>query len=292
MIIKTPKLTRKIIFLRKNGFKLYESDKFEKKKNIFPNILYKSSKTLEQKEQNDEDSNKIQKIKNLREFKKKLFLDNILSIEKNYFIEDYILQKESKLLKNKNPYNKYQLRKKIFSEKKIDTCRTSYFNKEARDNNNINKIPIMMKNKQISKEYKNKYKEIFSIKEYNSKNIKIKTISDYLNNIIFIKLNIIYKYNFNILLLSFIIIFCPIYLCKENKIKFLNLNSEITLIVKGTGEKNILSNSLDDSFQLPDKIYINNELQVHIDKTYNFSYEENKIDQEYKAKFKDAENIL
>ncbi len=145
MIIKTPKLTRKIIFLRKNGFKLYESDKFEKKKNIFPNILYKSSKTLEQKEQNDEDSNKIQKIKNLREFKKKLFLDNILSTEKNYFIEDYILQKESKLLKNKNPYNKYQLRKKIFSEKKIDTCRTSYFNKEARDNNNINKIPIMMK---------------------------------------------------------------------------------------------------------------------------------------------------
>ena len=73
MIIKTPKLTRKIIFLRKNGFKLYESDKFEKKKNIFPNILYKSSKTLEQKEQNDEENNKIQKAKNLKNLRRNYF---------------------------------------------------------------------------------------------------------------------------------------------------------------------------------------------------------------------------
>ena len=147
MIIETPKVTRNIIFIRKNGLRLYEFNKEEKKKNIInnlPNISIinkgknEAAKTI--------DINKGSKTKNIIDKKKNLFLNNILSSEKDYFLKDYIRQKEVKLIKDKNK-NKYQQRKTFFSEKKIDNCRTSYFNKEVSnyEYNNNKRISILVK---------------------------------------------------------------------------------------------------------------------------------------------------
>ena len=148
MIIQTPKLTRNIIFVRKNGLSLCELNKEESKKNkrnTLPNI------TIENKDKNEIsktiDTNKSSKTKNIMDKKKNLFLNKILSTEKNYFLKDYIRQKEVKIIKDKNIVNKFQARKTFFSEKKIDNCRTSYFNKEINNYNaiNNNKITIMIK---------------------------------------------------------------------------------------------------------------------------------------------------
>ena len=147
MIIETPKLTRNIIFVRKNGLSLCELNKEETKKNkinILPNI------SLESKEKSEFsksiETNKGSQGKNLMDKKKNLFLNNVLSTEKNYFLKDYIRQKEIKIIKEKNK-NKYQARKTFFSEKKIDNCRTSYFNKEINNYNtaNNNRVTLMIK---------------------------------------------------------------------------------------------------------------------------------------------------
>ena len=89
--------------------------------------------------------------------------------------------------------------------------------------------------------------------------------------------NNIFKYNFNILLLSFIIILFGKNLSKEKEIRFLNLISQITITIKGTGEQNILSDYLDNSVNLPDQIYINNISQNIINIKYNLIDEENDI---------------
>ena len=147
MIIETPKLTRNIIFVRKNGLSLCELNKEETKKNkinVLPNI------SLESKEKSEFsksiETNKGSQGKNLMDKKKNLFLNNVLSTEKNYFLKDYIRQKEIKIIKDKNK-NKYQARKTFFSEKKIDNCRTSYFNKEINNYNtaNNNRVALMIK---------------------------------------------------------------------------------------------------------------------------------------------------
>ena len=147
MIIETPKITRNIIFVRKNGLSLCELNKEETKKNkinILPNI------SLESKEKSEFsrsiEINKGSQGKNLMDKKKNLFLNNVLSTEKNYFLKDYIRQKEIKIIKEKNK-NKHQARKTFFSEKKIDNCRTSYFNKEINNYNtaNNNRVTLMIK---------------------------------------------------------------------------------------------------------------------------------------------------
>ena len=84
-------------------------------------------------------------MKKLKEKKKKLFLNNILSTEKNYFLKDYMKRKEVELI-NSKINDRYQARKTFFSENKIDNCRTSYFSKDIRESNiNNKKIPIIIK---------------------------------------------------------------------------------------------------------------------------------------------------
>ena len=158
MIIETPKLKRNIIILRKNGIRLVELNKNDNKKNNkkIPNLVTLNNKT------------KISKIVDINK-KKKLFLENIISTEKKYFLEDYIRKKEMKMINDKNK-NANNLRKIFFSEEKIDTCRTSYFNKDIINyNNKKDKVSIMIKDIEsnlilMKKNRNEKYKEYLNKK--------------------------------------------------------------------------------------------------------------------------------
>ena len=145
MFIETKNKTRNILILRKNGLRLYELNKDEPKKiknENLPNILRIFNENKKYKTMN---ISKTPKIKEIKEKKKKLFLDNILSTEKNYFLKDYIRKKDIELLQDKNKRNNIY-RKMFFSEEKIDDCRTSYFNKDISNHNNKKeKVPLMVK---------------------------------------------------------------------------------------------------------------------------------------------------
>ena len=170
MLIETKEKTRNILILRKNGLRLYELNKDRPIKindDNFPNIIpilngNKISKTM--------DINKSPTIKYIKERKKKLFLNNVISTEKNYFLKDYIRKKETELLQNKNK-DKNKFKKIFFSDEKIDDCRTTYFSKDI-DNHSIKKekIPIMIKDidtnlllfkKSKNKKYKHYLKKKF-----------------------------------------------------------------------------------------------------------------------------------
>ena len=142
MLIETPKKSRNILILSKNGIRLCELNKEEPKKinnDNLPSIIGKINRNKIYKTM---DINKDSKIK---EWKKKLFLNNILSTEKNYFLKDYIRKKETELIQDKNK-DVNKLKKIFFNEEKIDDCRTSYFNKDVYNyNNKKEKIPIMVK---------------------------------------------------------------------------------------------------------------------------------------------------
>jgi len=142
MLIETPKKSRNILILSKNGIRLCELNKEEPKKinnDNLPSIIGMINRNKIYKTM---DINKNSKIK---EWKKKLFLNNILSTEKNYFLKDYIRKKETELIQDKNK-DVNKLKKIFFNEEKIDDCRTSYFNKDVYNyNNKKEKIPIMVK---------------------------------------------------------------------------------------------------------------------------------------------------
>ena len=142
MLIETPKKSRNILILSKNGIRLCELNKEEPKKinnDNLPSIIGKINRNKIYKTM---DINKDSKIK---DWKKKLFLNNILSTEKNYFLKDYIRKKETELIQDKNK-DVNKLKKIFFNEEKIDDCRTSYFNKDVYNyNNKKEKIPIMVK---------------------------------------------------------------------------------------------------------------------------------------------------
>ena len=142
MLIETPKKSRNILILSKNGIRLCELNKEEPKKinnDNLPSIIGMINRNKIYKTM---DINKDSKIK---EWKKKLFLNNILSTEKNYFLKDYIRKKETELIQDKNK-DVNKLKKIFFNEEKIDESRTSYFNKDVYNyNNKKEKIPIMVK---------------------------------------------------------------------------------------------------------------------------------------------------
>ena len=203
MIIETPKYTRNILILRKNGIRLYEMDKEEPKK-INRDILPYLTITNQSKNEMSKtmDTNNSQNDKNLKEKKKNLFLNNILTTEKDYFLEDYIRQKEVKLIKYKNK-DFYKGRKTFFSENKIDNCRTSYFNKEISnyENKNNKKIPIMIKdieanlilmkkkrNEKYNNYLKNKLRlDLYGNKHYTDFNEKLGVKNIYIKTDIFFK---------------------------------------------------------------------------------------------------------
>ena len=92
-----------------------------------------------------------------------------------------------------------------------------------------------------------------------------------------IKTNYINKKYENIyFIIVFIISSFSIYLSYENKYidKELDLNNEITITIKGTGEQYIVSNS---SRIIPSEIYVNGEKQSAAGRTVNLVEEENII---------------
>ena len=143
MLIETKNKIRNILILRKNGLRLYELKKDEpkiiKNENL-PNIVRMINENNKYKTMNMSKT-----AKDIKEKKKKLFLNDILSTEKNYFLKDYIRKKDIELLQDKTKSNNLY-RKMFFSEEKIDDCRTSYFNKDIYNHNNKKeKIPLMVK---------------------------------------------------------------------------------------------------------------------------------------------------
>ena len=147
MIIESKNITKNIIFLRKNGFRLYELDVEKPKKYIKKNLPYLTILAKDRKEISKTlDVNKSSKKEKLfKEKRKNLFLNNIISTEKNYFLKDYMKRKEVEIINNKIN-DRYQARKTFFSEKRVDNCRTCYFSKDITDNNiRTKKVPIVIK---------------------------------------------------------------------------------------------------------------------------------------------------
>lgn len=203
MIIKTPKNTRNYLLLRKGGIRLFNS--YKRNKTLLSNFQNKKSTIstyncsnkrsnldldikeitkINKKNKKDKnilnaytnDSNTSKKkfniskyIPKLSEYKKHLFLNNIVSSEKNYLLEDYMKHKEIELFKNRNIRTVYDARKSFFNDNKINDNRTSYFYKEQLFDE-TKKFPLMIKDIQSNfillknKKYK-KYKEYYLLSQ-------------------------------------------------------------------------------------------------------------------------------
>ena len=187
MIIKSPKYTRNFLLLKKGGFKLFQSNKSQKN-NLSPNykttISYKEGRTNIYNDKEEKNKNILntfsytsksmhhnspKNLPKLNEYKKRLFLKNIISSEKKFILEDYMKHKEIDLIKNHNIKTVHEARKTFFSERKINDNRTSYFYKEELFDKN-NKFPLMIKDIQsnyilLKNKRNKKYKEYFIFKQ-------------------------------------------------------------------------------------------------------------------------------
>lgn len=158
MIITTPKITRKYLFLKKGGYKICDLDLLLNEKTKFPfKSLVMSRNTLKDKKLNDKIQNqkqyltsttfiksKVSKNSSIENYKKKLFRKNILSSEKNYLLEDYMRKKELDLFNFHNKAKVSDIRKTFFSEEKADEDRYSYIKRDKFFNRN-NKFTLMVK---------------------------------------------------------------------------------------------------------------------------------------------------
>ena len=163
MLIKTPKFTRNYLFLKKDGYKLFDLNEKINERSPFQSMAITQSTTNEMKinDNNNSNSNNIQKYKKsltsislnknniikypkLENYKKKLFRNNVLSSEKNYLLEDYMRKKELDLIKFRNKKTIYDARKTFFSEEKIDNNRYSYMNRDQLFDRK-NKFTLMIK---------------------------------------------------------------------------------------------------------------------------------------------------
>ena len=187
MIIKTPKFTINYTLLKKNGLKLFESNTINnsnsylgEKITMSCNLSKEGGSISSDKKGNNKNIlntfSYISKSKtsskyfpNINEFKKRLFLKNIISPDKRFILEDYMKHKEIDLIKNPNIKTIYDARKTFFSEKKINDNRTSYFYKEELFDKK-NKYPLMIKDIQsnyilLKNKRNKKYKDYFLLKK-------------------------------------------------------------------------------------------------------------------------------
>ena len=210
MIIKTPKYTRNYLLLKKGGLRLFNSfTKYNNNSSNFKNkkMTISINNTSKERPYINTDIEKIKKINkkdknflntfttnsqnkfniskyvpNLKEYKKHLFLKNILMSEKNYLLEDYIKNKEISLLKNRNIKTMNDVRKTFFTDDKINDNRTSYFYKECLFDDK-DKFPLMIKDINSNfilwknQRYK-KYKDYLLLKKFESEKNYFKDFND------------------------------------------------------------------------------------------------------------------
>ena len=190
MFIQSPNFNRNYLLIKKDVLQL--SDLQSKQYNLLPitpnpklalstNFFSKNNQITEAEKENNRFSKNrsnydthtnstLQTIiskycPNLKEYKKRLYLKNVLSSEKNYLLEDYMKKKELKLINDKNKKTIYEARKIFFNDDKIDDNRTSFYYKEKSfDKSNkynlmvkdiqSNYILLKNKNRKKNKEYK------------------------------------------------------------------------------------------------------------------------------------------
>jgi hypothetical protein len=224
MIIQTSKFKRNYLLTSKNGFKLYElnskkinnhqnPNKSAQKLTISTQWISKSNQIIDVDKEDSKipqktnsnysnyltyanstmKSNMSKLLPKIKEYKKRFYLHNVLSTEKNYLLEDYMKKKELKLMHNKNIKTIYDAKKTFFNEDKIDDDRTSFYCKE-KSFDKTNKYHLMIKDIQsnfvlLKNKNKNKYKQYHllnkiinekqNFKDFNEKfgmrNIYIKT---------------------------------------------------------------------------------------------------------------------
>ena len=171
MLINSQKSTKNFLLLKKGGLRLFNTCKRNTKLNSKSRIkkiaksVYNPSKRRpiidtdveEIKKDNKKNeiinsfSNKSMNIFNLKkympkinEYKKRLYIKNIVSTEKEYLLQDYMKHKEIDLIKNNNIKTVYDARKTFFSDNQINDNRTSYFYKEKLFDEK-KKFPLMIK---------------------------------------------------------------------------------------------------------------------------------------------------
>lgn len=188
MIIKTPKYTRNYLLLKKDGFRLFNTE--QTNKNISHNFpskklnisIYNNSKenvNINQAEKKKflNTISTISKTKynlskaypKINEYKKLLYLKNIVSSEKNYLLEDYMKHKEIDLMKNNKIKTAYDARRTFFSDDKINDNRTSYYYQEELFDRN-KKFPLIIKDIQtnyifLKNKKLKKYKDYYLLKK-------------------------------------------------------------------------------------------------------------------------------
>ena len=196
MFINSQKSTKNYLLLKRGGFRLFNT--YKKKKSLSSNSkIHKISLSTcnpsegrailndigreEIKKDNKENKiidtisntsyikfNLTKYIPKISEYKKRLYLDKIVSKEKNYLLENYMKHKEIELIKNRNIKTVYEARKTFFSDNQINDNRTSYFYKEQLFDDK-KKFPLMIKDIQSNfillknKRYK-KYKDYLLLK--------------------------------------------------------------------------------------------------------------------------------
>ena len=174
MFINSQKSIKNYLLLKKGGFRLFNTQK--RKKNInsksqIKKISISVSNPSKARPILDTDIEKIKKVKKdnkkteiintfsnksinkfnltkyiprISEYKKRLYIKNIASTEKEYLLQDYMMHKEIDLIKNSNIKTVYDARKTFFSDKQINDNRTSYFYKEKLFDEK-KKFPLMIK---------------------------------------------------------------------------------------------------------------------------------------------------
>ena len=171
MLINSQKSIKNFLLLKKGGLRLFNTYKRNTKLNSKSRIK-KIAKSVcnpskgrpiididveEIKKDNKKNeiinsfSNKSINMFNLKkympkisEYKKRLYIKNILSTEKEYLLQDYMKHKEIDLIKNNNNKTVYEARKTFFSDNQINDNRTSYFYKEKLFDEK-KKFPLMIK---------------------------------------------------------------------------------------------------------------------------------------------------
>jgi len=185
MIIKSEYDMRDYLLLTKGGFRLFESSRNKQKQKLSRNKLQKLDITPDGKSNTENSNEKLKILTNypkIKEYRKNLFLKNIVSNEKSYILEDYMKYKELQLAKKRNIKTYYDARKTFFSNDKINDNRNSYLYQE-KNFDDKNKYPLVIKDIQsnyilLKNQRLKKYKEYYLRKKLEEEEKNFKDVNE------------------------------------------------------------------------------------------------------------------